>query len=246
MQASGVCPTGTCTPAEVENLMNSTVQWPDATTTSNTSPWDNSVGTGGFICTIANGAFLGGTDVSFTMTFTIPTCYGPSASTDYQFLINPSTPNPMPSPLPVELTSFDANVSGAVVVLNWETASEINNDYFQIERSVNGSAWENIGFVEGEGTTTSTTRYEFVDENPLTGISYYRLKQVDFDDKFEYSDKVSVERESDFGPYYRVFDSNWNQLFEGYGVPPSEGTHILYYKSANSKDVVKREMVIRA
>ena len=95
--------------------------------------------------------------------------------------------------LPVELISFTANAQEQTVQLVWETASEINNDYFEVQRSVDGINFKKIGEVAGNGNTVDVIRYEFVDQMPVSGISYYQLKQVDFDGAHEYSDKISVE-----------------------------------------------------
>jgi hypothetical protein len=79
------------------------------------------------------------------------------------------------------------------VVLEWATGSEINNDFFTIERSLDVEHAEIIGYLDGAGNSTQTLWYSFVDQNPLPGISYYRLKQTDFDGKFEYFDWVAVD-----------------------------------------------------
>lgn len=89
--------------------------------------------------------------------------------------------------LPVELTAFDVIVKDRNVILNWSTASEKNNDRFEIERSVDGINFETIGSVKGNGTTSIPHVYTFTDLNPGVGQFYYRLKQVDYDDQFEYS-----------------------------------------------------------
>ncbi len=78
------------------------------------------------------------------------------------------------------------------VDLNWTTASEKQNNYFDIQRSANGYDWTSIGTVKGNGTTTLKNTYQFMDNAPLSSVNYYRLKQVDFDGKFDYSRTVSV------------------------------------------------------
>ena len=95
--------------------------------------------------------------------------------------------------LPVELTSFIATPKGRQTALYFSTASEINNDYFEVQHSVDGRNWKAIGKVEGAGTTQQQQEYHFVDRYPLSGINYYRLKQVDFDGQFEYSEVLSVQ-----------------------------------------------------
>ncbi|NJL74217.1 MAG: T9SS type A sorting domain-containing protein [Saprospiraceae bacterium] len=76
--------------------------------------------------------------------------------------------------------------------MSWTTASEENNDYFQIERSQNGAKFEVLGKVKGAGTTVEPQTYNFVDVTPKAGVNYYRLKQVDFDGAFEYSNIVAA------------------------------------------------------
>ena len=95
------------------------------------------------------------------------------------------------NPVPVELTSFTATVSGSDVKLNWRTATETNNSGFEIQRKL--IEWERVGFVEGNGTTSEENSYVFVDENLLAGKYKYRLKQIDYDGSFEISDIVEVE-----------------------------------------------------
>ncbi|MFO7526922.1 MAG: PQQ-binding-like beta-propeller repeat protein, partial [Ignavibacteriaceae bacterium] len=101
--------------------------------------------------------------------------------------------------IPVELTSFTASIAGNDVVLNWNTATEINNMGFDIERkalspqSSVSHNWSKVGFVEGNGTTTQTASYHFVDKNIEYGKYAYRLKQIDFDGTFSYSAEVEVE-----------------------------------------------------
>jgi len=91
-------------------------------------------------------------------------------------------------PLPIELISFDTKLSGTNVKIDWATASELNNDFFTIERSEDGINWFAIGEVEGAGDAHVRLDYQFIDYDPIPGISYYRLKQTDFDGQFEYFD----------------------------------------------------------
>ncbi len=95
--------------------------------------------------------------------------------------------------LPVELSSFAANVIDDKVQLNWTTSSEINNQGFDIERKSSEGQFEKIGYVAGFGTSTETHAYSFTDSKVAAGNYSYRLKQVDFDGTYEYSDVVEVE-----------------------------------------------------
>ncbi len=99
--------------------------------------------------------------------------------------------------IPVELTSFSAVSNGTDVKLNWSTSTETNNRGFEIQRSQiskvkSQSDWEKIGFVEGSGTTSEPRSYSFVDKNLKSAIYHYRLKQIDFDGTFEYSNEIEV------------------------------------------------------
>lgn len=107
------------------------------------------------------------------------------------------------TPLPVELTSFSATIIGTSIKLNWQTATEVNNYGFDIERSTlhdsyspsefNGNGpWEKIGFLNGNGNSNSPKYYSFVDDNVSAGSYSYRLKQIDTDGQFEYSKVVEV------------------------------------------------------
>ena len=97
------------------------------------------------------------------------------------------------SPLPVELINFNANVESINVVrLNWQTLSELSNDYFTLERSQNIVDWDVIGHVDGAGNSSQLVEYSFADESSPLGIAYYRLKQIDFNGEFTYSSIISV------------------------------------------------------
>ena len=127
--------------------------------------------------------------------------------------------------VPVEFISFTASVlqNKKTVQLNWTTASETNNSGFEIQRTSPlpspyqgeggkaGRGWETIGFVPGFGTTTEPKSYSFVDENVSTGIYKYRLKQIDFDGTFEYSNEIEVE--VDFTPKDFVLYQNYPNPF---------------------------------
>jgi hypothetical protein len=100
------------------------------------------------------------------------------------------------APLPVELTSFTATAKGRGVELVWNTATEVNNYGFEIEKGrmkdeLGSMNWEKIGFVEGHGTTNAPKSYTFVDGS-ASGTVAYRLKQIDRDGSFEYSNQVEI------------------------------------------------------
>jgi hypothetical protein len=99
------------------------------------------------------------------------------------------------NPLPIELLSFTATIEQDDVALNWVTASEINNQFFTIERSSNGIDFEIISIIASQaefGNSNKTLYYSALDTQPLDGMNYYRLKQTDFDGKFEYSQVIAI------------------------------------------------------
>ena len=101
------------------------------------------------------------------------------------------------NPLPVELTTFTTKVNIKNIELNWETATEVNNYGFEIERSekskVKSEKWKKIGFVNGHGNSNSSKYYSYRDNEVTSGIYKYRLKQIDIDGQFEYSDVVEAD-----------------------------------------------------
>ena len=97
------------------------------------------------------------------------------------------------NPLPIELLSFEAQTNNNHVDLKWSTASETNNDFFTIEKSKDGQNFVVVGKEDGAGNSTTIINYSGVDYSPYTGISYYRLKQTDFNGQFTYSNIIPVE-----------------------------------------------------
>ena len=95
--------------------------------------------------------------------------------------------------LPIEITApLRVRLQNKTALLEWRTATETNNAGFEIQRSQDGMTWEKIAWQDGQGTTTTTHRYTHRDIAPLFGTSYYRLRQVDFDGAFTYSNVVSL------------------------------------------------------
>lgn len=93
--------------------------------------------------------------------------------------------------IPVELTSFTANVSGNDIKLNWKTATETNNSGFTVERSQTESEWTEIGFIPGFGTSTESRTYSFTDAGLSAGVYFYRIKQIDYNGTYTYYDLAS-------------------------------------------------------
>ena len=128
-------------------------------------------------------------------------------------------------PLPVELTSFSAITEISSVKLFWQTATEINNHGFSIQRKTGKTEWEEIGFVKGHGNSNSPKDYSFTDDKPLTGKVKYRLKQIDTDGSYDYSDivEVTVNAPSEF------------ELTQNYPNPFNPSTTIKFNLPERSK-----------
>jgi len=112
--------------------------------------------------------------------------------TDGMYIALGNTSDYFNFPLPIELLDFNARLNGPVVDLSWATATEVNNEKFIVERAGADLVWEEILSVPGAGNSSSTLYYYEKDRNPLKGVSYYRLKQVNYDGTYTYSDMVSV------------------------------------------------------
>ena len=122
--------------------------------------------------------------------------------------------------VPVELISFTATTNGREVILNWSTATELNNQGFEIQRSTEEKQFFPIGFVNGHGTITEPQNYSFADKYLDNGKYFYRLKQIDYDGIFENSDVVEVEWRT-FSSY--LLEQNYPNPFNptttiGFGV----------------------------
>ncbi|WP_066835984.1 T9SS type A sorting domain-containing protein [Rufibacter ruber] len=113
----------------------------------------------------------------------------------YNTAVDPS----VVGPLPVTFSGFSGRQEKGLSQLYWQTASETMNDHFEVEAGTDGKSFQYIGEVKGAGNSTTLARYRFTDPTPRTGITYYRLKQVDVDGKFEYSRVISVEAKATAG-----------------------------------------------
>ena len=103
------------------------------------------------------------------------------------------------SPLPVELIDFNVELIDNSVHIVWSTATEINNDYFTIQKSTDAINFEIVDEVPGAGNSQAVLNYTYIDDNVLDGVSYYRLKQTDFNGDFEFFPALSVNNQSDGG-----------------------------------------------
>jgi len=101
--------------------------------------------------------------------------------------------------VPVEMVFFNANLDNNRTVLNWQTASEIDNEGFEVQKSSDGQSFEELGFVNST-RSTGIKNYRYVDNNPVHGVNYYRLKQMDYNGDFSYSDIVTVRNNNKVSP----------------------------------------------
>ncbi|MFT2011421.1 T9SS type A sorting domain-containing protein [Pontibacter sp. 13R65] len=130
--------------------------------------------------------------MSGTYSFTVLTTDARNITTSTPMTIQIYGEAPTTTSLPVELVYFTATVQQGQATLQWLTASEKDNDRFEIERSTDGRKFEKIGTVTGKGNTNLETKYSFLDKKPVTGTVYYRLKQIDYDGQHEYSQVIAV------------------------------------------------------
>jgi hypothetical protein len=111
----------------------------------------------------------------------------------FSFFVLKQSNCPNITPLPIELLSFTAEKNNSLVEVKWSTASELNNDYFMVERSQDATNFELVAKVPAAGNSNTLKRYATQDEKPYQGLSYYRLKQTDFDGTFNYSKIVAID-----------------------------------------------------
>lgn len=132
----------------------------------------------------------------------------PAGSTRYMTIVSLSSA----TPLPVQLVYFDVALQNREVVLNWQTATETNNDYFTVERSTDANSWEEVDQVEAAGTSQTPLFYTLTDYSPFPGTSYYRLKQTDYDGQFTYSSTRSVHSGSTDYKEVRIYPNPANDV----------------------------------
>ncbi|MGE5401604.1 MAG: T9SS type A sorting domain-containing protein [Ignavibacteriales bacterium] len=166
-------------------------------------------------------------------------------------------------PMPVEMNSFSARMSEDAVVLSWNTATEVNNYGFEIERKQQSQDWQKVGFIEGHGNSNSQKSYTFIDKSLAGGKLYYRLKQVDNDGSYKYYDEISVtvdlpkefklmqNRPNPFNPEtaikfqipvksfvsIRIYDLLGKEVMTLLNEEKPSGSHIVYWNGKNNNGV---------
>lgn len=134
--------------------------------------------------------------------------------------------------LPIELIDFNAELFHRSTYVTWTTKSEASNDYFTVQRSSDGSSWENLGTVDGAGTSSITLDYTFVDESPLLGLNYYRLKQTNYNGLSAVFDPVVVNNN---GVQY----DNETLIFPN----PAGGNQVTLFLSDYQEDLVHVQVI---
>ena len=179
--------------------------------------------------TLGNGFFIGSNSAGQTApSYIAATACAISAPTDLAAIGFPNMHVIMSvtgdEVIPVELTSFTAHASNGNVLLNWSTVTETNNQGFEVQRN-SGNGYVGVGFINGFGTTTEVKNYSFVDRNIEVGNYSYRLKQVDLNGSFDYSNEVNVEilAPAEFG------------LAQNYPNPFNPSTKISFGLAVDSK-----------
>lgn len=164
------------------------------------------------------------------------TANGATAGSPGTSVNNPANPYSTPTPLPIELKSFNVNPVGNKVVVSWVTSSEINNSFFSVKRSADGQHFEDLIHIPGAGNSTSDIFYTWTDEHPLNGKSYYKLMQTDYDGRFEEFDPVLVRMEPEQTQVMvmpEVFPSPFSQHISiAYRDNPDPSTQIDLVNSA--------------
>lgn len=115
--------------------------------------------------------------------------------------------------LPVNLISFSATIVTNSVVLNWKTASEINNKKYEVQRSGDAQSWSTIGEVQGSGSTSLEKSYQLTDSKPIQGKNFYRLIQYDIDGRRNYLKVVQVDFSVAIGPFYTIGGNPGNGIY---------------------------------
>ena len=143
--------------------------------------------------------------------------------------------NSVSSPLPITLISFTAAFKNNEVRLNWSTSAEMNNDFFTVQKSKDETGWEDVLQVPGHGTSNITQFYTAYDQQPFTGISYYRLRQTDIDGRESYSPVVSVKSSEEISGISVYPNPASNQLFIRF---PSFGNYQVAVESIGGQNVL--------
>ncbi|MCB0738038.1 MAG: hypothetical protein KDC92_11035, partial [Bacteroidetes bacterium] len=145
------------------------------------------------------------------------------------------------APLPVELIYFNGNWNGELAELSWATSMELNNDYFEVQWSINGLNYQTLETVKGHGTTDLRQLYSFTHLNP-ENKNFYRLKQVDFNGDFEYSAIVALNRDVSESISFKAYPNPFAESLNISVQTPKEQVGILLVLNANGQEILRKDV----
>lgn len=199
-----------------------------------------------------NTTFSSSTDAIFNKdadSFSLTNCGNPTvAGTNSPAVVkvNTDSPSSVPNPstvgivsgdcsgtiiLPVEMLNLNGQCVDNSIIIDWSTATELNNNYFIVERSKDASEFIEIGTLEGYGNSNEIKKYKFIDKAPLEGVAYYRLQQVDYNGDVDFSKIVSVENDCQDKEFieYVIFNSSTDEIIIGFSQIMDEPFSFLMY-----------------
>lgn len=191
---NGIYPMGSIITQTVSPVLDITTSDPDGESVATINIWYGVPGSGGAptILTSVNGS----SSLNYTHVFAVGTYYYYAEIIQSDGDITWTSPvwyTKSATPLPVELLSFTGKHQTNGNLLTWVTASELNNDFFTLERSNDGINYAETATIKGSGTTSTPTQYQYLDQTAPEGISYYRLRQTDYDGTCTWSPVIAVE-----------------------------------------------------
>ncbi len=206
-------PMGSIVTQSVDPNFNVTISDPDGDIINSIKIWYGVPGSGALPTVLSSTTNVG--TLAYTHTFATGTYYYYAEITEAdgnKTWTSPIWYTKITSPLPIQLLSFTGRAISKGNLLEWTTATELNNDYFTLMRSRDGYNFEELTRVNGAGTSLSTTNYKWLDKNAPTGINYYLLKQTDYDGHFTYSNVISLRTEIKSSPF-SIYPNPNNGLF---------------------------------
>ena len=149
--------------------------------------------------------------------------------------------------LPVEFVDVNAKHADNEIIVSWSTASEINNDYFTIEKSTDGNNFYEIATIEGQGFSNELINYSYIDTEAKNGSNYYRIKQTDYDGKMDYSEliNVNITKENNYLIYPNPVNSNQKVNIQGLNTGDIVQVYDLSGKTHNINDLKKGYYIVK-
>lgn len=149
-----------------------------------------------------------------------------------------------PLPLPIELVDFKGKYVNNQSVLSWVTASEKDNDYFILERSEDAHEFTQIGKIDGAGNSNSFLNYQFIDAKPINQVAYYRLKQVDFDGQYSYSQVIALRSNQKINAEIKAYPNPSNGNFLITNIPFEDGEDFICEVYNLQGELLKKDLHI--